>query len=177
MTQEPRGTQHDVRRLLEGALDLFLYAPIGVAAMLADDLEAVANRGRREASQRSEAARLVGHFTLGIARSQVEKGVDRLRHKAEVAIWGPPPAPSEPPAAKPSASKPRPAAEPEPPKDGPEAEALPIPGYDTLSASHVVQRLGGLSVSELQAIEAYEASHRARRTVLTKISQLRQNGR
>ncbi len=49
---------------------------------------------------------------------------------------------------------------------------LPIPGYDALSASQVVERLMGLSRDELDAVHAYEASHRQRRTILGKIEQL-----
>jgi hypothetical protein len=49
---------------------------------------------------------------------------------------------------------------------------LPIPGYDALSASQVVERLAGLAPDELDAVHAYEASHRQRRTVLGKIEQL-----
>jgi hypothetical protein len=55
----------------------------------------------------------------------------------------------------------------------PEARAdLPIPGYDALSASQVVERLAGLPSSELDAVYAYEAAHRQRRTILGKIEQL-----
>jgi hypothetical protein len=49
---------------------------------------------------------------------------------------------------------------------------LPIPGYDALSASQVVQRLTGLAPEELDAVHEYEASHRQRRTILGKIEQL-----
>lgn len=49
---------------------------------------------------------------------------------------------------------------------------LPIPGYDALSASQVVERLMGLTREELEAVHAYEASHRQRRTILGKIEQL-----
>lgn len=50
---------------------------------------------------------------------------------------------------------------------------LAIPGYDSLSASQVVQRLEGLDPAELDAVRAYEIGHRARRTVLNKADQLR----
>jgi len=50
---------------------------------------------------------------------------------------------------------------------------LAIPGYDTLSASQVVQRLPGLSPDELQAVHAYEMAGRARKTVLLKAAQLK----
>ena len=49
---------------------------------------------------------------------------------------------------------------------------LPIPGYDALSASQVVQRLSGLADDELDAVHGYEAAHRNRRTILGKIEQL-----
>jgi hypothetical protein len=49
---------------------------------------------------------------------------------------------------------------------------LAIPGYDTLSASQVVQRLGGLSAPELEAVHRYENAMRGRRTILSKVAQL-----
>ncbi len=49
---------------------------------------------------------------------------------------------------------------------------LPIPGYDALSASQVVERLMGLAPDELDAVHAYETAHRGRRTILGKIEQL-----
>ena len=55
---------------------------------------------------------------------------------------------------------------------GPSVESLAIPGYDTLSASQVVQRLGGLSADELEAVRAYEESSRKRKTILARVEQL-----
>lgn len=49
---------------------------------------------------------------------------------------------------------------------------LSIPGYDTLSASQVVQRLAGLSPDELEDVRDYESGTRGRRTILSKIAQL-----
>ena len=43
---------------------------------------------------------------------------------------------------------------------------LAIPGYDSLSASQVVQRLAGLAPPELEAVRTYEAADRGRRTNL-----------
>jgi hypothetical protein len=51
-------------------------------------------------------------------------------------------------------------------------EALPIPDYDELSASQVVERLEGLDRESLDAIRRYEAEHRGRNTILGKIAQL-----
>ena len=54
----------------------------------------------------------------------------------------------------------------------PAVASLAIPGFDTLSASQVVQRLDGLSRSELVAVRAYETSTRGRRTILSRVDQL-----
>jgi len=54
----------------------------------------------------------------------------------------------------------------------PDVASLAIPGFDTLSASQVVQRLDGLSRSELVAVRTYEASTRGRRTILSRVDQL-----
>jgi hypothetical protein len=49
---------------------------------------------------------------------------------------------------------------------------LAIPGYDSLSASQVLPRLEGLAADELEAVRAYEAEHRGRKTILGRIAQL-----
>ena len=54
----------------------------------------------------------------------------------------------------------------------PAVDSLAIPGYDTLSASQVVQRLPGLAGVELEAIRAYESAGRARKTILNRVAQL-----
>ena len=61
-----------------------------------------------------------------------------------------------------------------PPVDAhtPDVASLAIPAFDTLSASQVVQRLDGLSRSELVAVRAYETSTRGRRTILSRVDQL-----
>jgi hypothetical protein len=57
-----------------------------------------------------------------------------------------------------------------------EAAGLGIPDYDSLSASQVVKRLQGMAQTELDAVRAYEAATRARKTILNRISQLQQKG-
>lgn len=54
----------------------------------------------------------------------------------------------------------------------PAVESLAIHGYDSLSASQVVQRLAGLSGPELEAVRTYESAGRGRRTILARIAQL-----
>jgi hypothetical protein len=58
------------------------------------------------------------------------------------------------------------------PPDAPDVDSLPIPGYDELSASQVVERLEGLDGPSLDAIRRYETAHRGRNTILGKIAQL-----
>jgi hypothetical protein len=59
-----------------------------------------------------------------------------------------------------------------PAADGPDADDLAIPDYESLSASHVVNRLPGLTADELEAVRRYEAAHRGRKTILNKVAQL-----
>ena len=54
----------------------------------------------------------------------------------------------------------------------PDVASLAIPGFDTLSASQVVQRLDGLNRTELVAARAYETATRGRRTILGRVDQL-----
>ena len=49
---------------------------------------------------------------------------------------------------------------------------LAIPDYDELAASQVIPRLDSLSPAELESIRAHEASHRSRRTILSRIGQI-----
>lgn len=58
----------------------------------------------------------------------------------------------------------------------PEVASLAIPGYDTLAASQVVQRLSSLRPDELEAVRRYELGTRGRRTILHRIAQLTTDG-
>jgi hypothetical protein len=182
---EPSGTDR--------AMEVLVYGPIGLAAYLRDTapsfLRLFVSRGRaiidgqrRSAEGQLANARAVGEFAsvqgtphvrrvvsdaLGAARARTEEALDYLGTLA-AGIGGTPPAPGRPPAARvdsPAFSVPR-----SHPDDG--GAHLAIRDYDELSASQVVERLDGLARSELDAIRAYEASHRARNTVLGKIEQL-----
>jgi hypothetical protein len=58
--------------------------------------------------------------------------------------------------------------------EGPSVDVstLAIPDYDGLSASQVVNRLAGLAPAELEQVQRYEAAHRRRKTILSKVAQL-----
>jgi hypothetical protein len=162
-------------------------------------VESIVARGRAEFDRRQEevhrhfvSTRSLGQVALAFGlprlRSRVEDMVSRRFAPAESADSASPEASAPeslaaPMTAAPAASISAPGAEtmPQPvPRqpavgrvvDGPGREELPIPGYDALSASQVVERLAGLGPAELDAVHAYETAHRHRRTILGKIEQL-----
>lgn len=59
--------------------------------------------------------------------------------------------------------------------DAPGTDDLPISGYESLAAIHVVERLGSLTLAELDLIERFEAAHRGRRTILARVAQLQES--
>ncbi len=185
---------------LEQLLDVALYAPLGLALAARERLPEFAERGRREIEARVPAARFVGQVVLDEGTKEFKKRLDDLPRRLKEVLTGlgvlgacsfVDDEPSEPGASREPGSSPEPGFSPEPDDDSdptaspipvvpvgdPEAEAetasLPIPGYDTLSASQVVQRLPGLSEAELEAISSYETARRARKIVLLKVAQLR----
>jgi hypothetical protein len=178
---------------LEQLLDMALYAPLGLALSARERLPEFAGRGRREVEARVPAARFVGQMVFDQGSKEVKKRVDDLPRRLKEVLTGlgilaacsllDDDEPQEPDDREPASSsaplEPVSAAvEPVVPPvieavADPETVNLPIPGYDTLSASQVVQRLPGLSAAELDAIRSYESARRARKIVLLKVAQLR----
>lgn len=159
---------------VEQVLDLLVYAPLGLALTARDELPRLIERGRSEMQAQTTLARMVGQFAVRQGQREAEK----LARRASERFASPPrqqPQPPSPP--RPRASTPSPPPRPVPPVGGngaaPSAATLAIPGYDALAASQVVPRLAGLSVEELEAVRAYEAATRHRKTILTRIDQLR----
>lgn len=168
-------------------LDLVLYAPIGLLAVVRDDLPKLVAQGRREV----DLARMIGRFAVQQGEKELRKrfgGAPTRRPAADDATT-PPARATAPPSATTSTTKvavqrPVPAGPPSPksrkrpvptPRTGAEvvaATSLPIADYDSLAASQVVARLEALTLDELRAVEGYEIAGRGRRTVLGKITQL-----
>jgi hypothetical protein len=138
--------------------------------------------GHRELRRRSEGFKRDKSeplATSGSPAAPTTSGPPRLRaiprppatspSSAQTPAQSPTQAPAPP---QPTATTPDPA--PTRPANGhvPEVSSLAIPGFDTLSASQVVQRLDGLSRSELVAVRTYETSTRGRRTILSRVDQL-----
>lgn len=150
--------------LVEQALDLFVYAPLGLAFAARELIPTMAKKGREQVMT----ARAIGQFAVTMGQQEVSR---RLR-----SINGGRPQPAAQPAPQTSAA-PAPARPAEPavnrPSPGAPAEVTSaIPGYDALSASQVVPRLAGLTPAELEAVRSYEESGRGRKTVLSRIAQL-----
>jgi hypothetical protein len=184
---------------IEHTIEVLVYAPIGVALYLRDMAPTFVNmfvaRGRAEVDrrqaqvqQRTTTARSIGQvamaFGVPMVRQRVEREVGTARERAQSLLGsiagsddtvGAPaarPDPSAPTTPAPTAAAPVTGA-PAGDTNGSQADPmLPIPGYNSLSASQVVQRLTGLSIEELEAVRAYEASNRNRRTILGKIDQI-----
>jgi hypothetical protein len=200
------------RSPLDTALDLVLYAPVGLALTIGEEIPKMAAKGRTGLGSRVATARIVGQFAVAQGRREVSRRLSspvsptpRAPTAPGEAPTAPPRAPTAPgrapaaPGGAPTASAPRRAAAaatsgsagpsaagtsaagtsaPAAPvgagavANAPAVTSLAIPGYDSLSASQVVQRLGGLSDPELQAVKEYEAASRGRRTILARVGQL-----
>ena len=126
-------------------------------------------------------ARMIGEFAFRQGQQEAGKALDQARKQAEGVLAGlrPPPRPSRPlrPASPPATSAstagaPVRMAASDNGHRRAEAAGLAIPGYDSLSASQVVQRLAGLTQDELEAVRSYEEGGRRRKTILTRVTQL-----
>jgi len=163
---DPEPDPSPVRR----ALDLFVFAPVGVALTVAEDLPALIVKGRRRFENDVRNARLVGKFVVTHGQRDVVGRVSRLLYGDAPAATPEPaaPTPTAPTPAVPVSGSAKPTAD---PADAVTVDAA-LAGYDTLSASQVVRRLESLGHDELRAVCRHEASHRNRRTILNRAQQL-----
>ena len=163
----------------EQLLDLLVYAPLGLLLEARDLVPKLAEKGRQRMGGQVTVARMIGEMAVRQGQRRAETVIRRMRDqqpgtagaRRPDAEGGRPtnghgPADAGPGATAPSAGG---------ASNAPDAAGLAIPGYDTLSASQVVPRLEGLSPEELEAVRAYEVATRGRKTVLTRIDQLRGN--
>ncbi len=209
------------RSPIDAALDVFVFAPFGLAAAAAEEFPKLAAKGRAQLLGRLTVARMVGEFAVAQGQREFRRrlgqvarpgaspngGTGRTAASAEpdsggvaAGVGGPgvagsgvggsggvagdgvagggdvadhwPQDPEDPVVADIAATAGASSGNLPSELPAPDAAGLAIPGYDSLSASQVVQRLDGLSSDELAAVGEYESAHRARRTVLTRVSQL-----
>ncbi len=161
----------------ERILDLIVFGPAGLALTAAEEFPKLVDKGRNHLEGQVRTARLVGQVAVQMGRRQLGQIANQRMPKTAPPARATPPA--EPVVAPDPATPFTPAsAEPEMDSSGAGTNGngalrpLAIPGYDSLSASQVVQRLGGLSEGELIDVRAYEQSHRHRRTILNRVEQL-----
>jgi hypothetical protein len=152
MTNPSEERKDEVRRLADELFDYAIYAPLGAAMAVAEELPELVRRGRERFGPRLALAQMFGRVAADTARRRAEAFV--RRPSAERTSAGRAPAPSGQTAEPPAASD------------------LAIPDYDSLSAAEVIARLAGLTPRELIEVRKHEMAHRARRTVLTRIAQL-----
>lgn len=178
---------------LDALVDLVVYAPVGLALTAAEELPDLIAKGRAKVEPQLGTARLIGQFVVAEGRRRAfhlggfggggfagDTAEDRAASKAtggdHRAVSATPTAGAAPArgSTAPRSSAGRPAADRSTtrPESTLTADQLAIPGYDSLSASQVVQRLAGLSPAELAAVGRYETATRGRRTILARIGQL-----
>ncbi len=180
--------------LTEAALDLLVFAPLGLALSARDAVAGLAEKGRARVAPQLNLARSVGEMAVRQGSREAERLVRPFVEQAmsqacrvlgdRMPGWTKPvpPAGTAPPSATvitPGAPEPGapPAGEDNlwTPEEGPEpldSSHLAVPGYDTLSASQVIARLEGLTPEELREVAAHERAGRGRRTILNRIEQL-----
>lgn len=190
----------DKKSPIDSVVELALYAPLGLAITARDHLPDLIARGRQQVASQMMLARMMGQFAVKEGEKDLRKRIDGLSQTfSDLGIRpepNPAPAAASVPAPPPEVEVDLPGSSSAATANGSSngsangsskgaasggtATAAPmrsradlsIPGYDTLSASQVVQRLAGLTPEELEDVRDYEAGTRGRRTILSKIAQL-----
>lgn len=163
---------------VDHAADYVFYAPLGFALEARRLLPSFVERGR----QQVQMAKMIGRFAVQQGQEQAGKHLASAQEQAETIL-------SElglrvpsdgsaglhtqrPPAAAPAVGGSTEPATPAPLQASDASVDLAIADYDSLAASQVIPRLAGLAPAELDAVRAYEAAHRGRKTILGKVAQL-----
>ncbi|MEO7555881.1 MAG: hypothetical protein ABIV94_04670 [Acidimicrobiales bacterium] len=165
----------EARKPLEQVFDLFVYAPLGLLLNADEVIPNLVERGRQQVTM----ARMFGKFAVKQGQTEAGKAAAKLQEQATEVVGLlagrsiPPSVPSASgPVTPPTPAPPTAASVAGPSVRAPGVATLAVPDYDSLSASQVVPRLEGLSATELDAVRAYEAANRGRKTILSKIAAL-----
>jgi hypothetical protein len=176
---------------LRRTFDLCVFAPVGAAVTLAEELPELIEKGRRRVELQLGNAHVVGRFVVhkgrrdlagrleeilnnGVAAARAAEEAERAAEAARAPHTEGPGSGSGSEPVAPAAPAPTPRSAPDPVTEATVRRSLS--DYDTLSASQVVRRLESLGDEELRAVQRYEASHRNRRTILNRASQLLDSG-
>lgn len=173
---------------VEAALDLLVYAPLGFALEARTLLPTLVERGRNQVTM----ARMIGQFAVQQGQVEANKRLGPVQEQvgSVLADLGLVDRPAPPRRARSAATDPAATGATKPTPSAtkrtataeglatvssdplPDVSTLAVPDYDSLAASQVVPRLKALAPDELEAVRAYEAARRARKTILNRIAQL-----
>ncbi len=141
-------------RLSDQVLDIFVYAPIGLALEARELIPKLADRGRGQVALTRLAGKVAGQRGQGEAR----KFLDQLIETVGTVLAG---EAGDPPITDEALLD-----------LTDDAHDLPIADYDGLSAPQLLPFLPPLNSDELDTVLRYEQSHRSRATVINRIRQL-----
>ncbi|MFN6121603.1 MAG: hypothetical protein ACK5CE_18490 [Actinomycetes bacterium] len=186
--------------LFERLLDLAVYAPVGFALTVRDELPAKVRQGRQAMENRVQLARNIGQLAVQTGRRELGRRLEERRAANAAGGTGagvPGDAGSvvaepdrstddmrtddtrtddtrtEDTRTEDTAARTVPTG-PVVDVEVPAAGDLPIAEYESLAAIHVVDRLRTMQRDELELVRRFEVAHRNRRTILAKIEQLQQ---
>lgn len=146
----------------EALIDMFVYAPVGIALEALDNFPKYVERGRSQVTLGRFVAKTVAKRGTGMAENVGERLLNDMG-QVIVDIFGidltPDDQPAEPAKAKATVV--------------PQDEDLPIAEYDSQAAAQIVKMLAQLTPEEREQIATYEAAGRGRVTILRKVEQLR----
>ena len=175
-------TEGEDKSPVDQIADLLVYVPIGLFFEAPTLLPKLAEQGRVHTRN----ARLFGQFAVRQGEAEVRRRLAGFEEQTTGLLRALGLLPDDDqdrtgdtthtraPERAASRSDPTTAVAGEAAEPGPDVADLAITDYDSLSASQVVTRLPGLTLDELEALRAYEAAHRGRKTILNKIAQLQQ---
>lgn len=144
----------DEDRLAEQVLDVFVYAPIGLALEARELIPKLADRGRGQVALTRLAGKVAGQRSQGEAR----KVLDQIIEVVGTVLSG-------------EAGDP-PITDEEVLDLTVDVAHLPIDDYDELTAPQLLPFLSPLTGDQLDTVLRYEQSHRSRATVINRIRQL-----
>lgn len=174
----------DSKTPLEHTLDVFVYLPVGFVLDFPRSVPRYIERGRKLLDPSKLLSRTASPGgsggPLGRLQDQTQATLRALgvtpptspeADAGHAGGNGSSPAPAAPDTAPTAPAAPA-AAERVPVTPSHDPSELAITDYDSLSASQVVPRLDSLGDDELETVRQYEASTRARKTILNKIAQI-----
>jgi len=156
--------QLDPSVVVRAAVDVLVFAPLGLGVKLVEDAPDAVGKARRELSN----ARFIGRLAVDQGIKQVRS---RFEPSAQIATQS-----TRSVEAPDDVEQPGPAGDIAGSDDLMITDLAPsdlaLPDYDTLPAIDIVAKLETLEAADRKAIERYESANRQRRTVLGKLAQL-----